>query len=49
VQREETATRTRDLPVTDSKTLPLAPGPPFKSTKSRERGKKTMKNSYTTT
>ena len=29
VQCEETATRTRDLPVTDGKTLPLAPGPPF--------------------
>ena len=31
VQCEETATRTRDLPVTGSKTLPLAPGPPFDS------------------
>ena len=30
VQCEETATRTRDLPVTGGKTLPLAPGPPFK-------------------
>jgi len=30
VQCEETATRTRDLLVTDSKTLPLVPGPPFK-------------------
>jgi len=29
VQCEETATRTRDLPVTGGKTLPLAPGPPF--------------------
>jgi hypothetical protein len=26
VQCEETATRTRDLPVTGGKTLPLAPG-----------------------
>jgi len=25
----KTATRTRDLPVTGGKTLPLAPGPPF--------------------
>ena len=30
MQCEETATRTRDLPVTGGKTLPLAPGPPFK-------------------
>ena len=30
VQCEETATQTRDLPVTGGKTLPLAPGPPFK-------------------
>jgi len=30
VQCEETATRTRDLQVTDGKSLPLAPGPPFK-------------------
>jgi hypothetical protein len=30
VQCEETATRTQDLPVTGGKTLPLAPGPPFK-------------------
>ena len=30
MQYEETATRTRDLPVTGGKTLPLAPGPPFK-------------------
>ena len=29
VQCEETTTRTRDLPVTGGKTLPLAPGPPF--------------------
>jgi len=29
VQCEETTTRTRDLPVIGSKTLPLAPGPPF--------------------
>ena len=29
VQCEETATRTRDLPVTGGKTLPLEPGPPF--------------------
>ena len=29
VQCEDTATRTRDLPVTGGKTLPLAPGPPF--------------------
>ena len=29
VQCEETATRTRDLPVIGGKTLPLAPGPPF--------------------
>jgi hypothetical protein len=29
VQCEETATRTRDLPVTGGKTLPLAPGPPY--------------------
>jgi len=29
VQCEETVTRTRDLPVTGGKTLPLAPGPPF--------------------
>jgi hypothetical protein len=29
VQCEETATRTRDLPVTGGKTLSLAPGPPF--------------------
>ena len=29
VQCEETATRTRDLPVTSGKTLPLAPGRPF--------------------
>ena len=29
VQCEETATRTRDLPVTGGKTLPLAPGLPF--------------------
>ena len=29
VQCEETATQTRDLPVTGGKTLPLAPGPPF--------------------
>ena len=33
VQCEETATRTRDLPVTGGKTLPLAPGPPFTNTK----------------
>ena len=32
VQCEETATRTRDLPVTGGKTLPLAPDPPFKDT-----------------
>ena len=32
VQCEETVTRTRDLPVTGGKTLPLAPGPPFKET-----------------
>ena len=32
VQCEETATRTRDLPVIGGKTLPLAPGPPFKGT-----------------
>ena len=31
VQCEETATRTQDLTVTDGKTLPLAPGPPFKT------------------
>ena len=31
VQCEETATRTQDLPVTGGKTLPLAPGPPFKN------------------
>ena len=31
VQCEETAIRTWDLPVTGSKTLPLAPGPPFLS------------------
>ena len=30
VQCEETVTRTQDLPVTGGKTLPLAPGPPFK-------------------
>jgi len=30
VQCEETATRTRDLPVIGGKTLPLAPGPPFR-------------------
>ena len=30
MQCEETATRTRDLPITGGKTLPLAPGPPFK-------------------
>ena len=30
VQCKETATRTRDLPVTGGKTLPLAPGPPFR-------------------
>jgi len=30
VQCEETTTRTQDLPVTNGKTLPLAPGPPFK-------------------
>ena len=30
VQCEETATQTRDLPVTGGKTLPLAPGPPFR-------------------
>ena len=30
MQCEETATRTRDLLVTGGKTLPLAPGPPFK-------------------
>ena len=29
VQCEEIATRTRDVPVTGGKTLPLAPGPPF--------------------
>ena len=29
VQCEETTTRTRDLPVTGGKTLPLAPDPPF--------------------
>ena len=29
MQCEETATRTRDLPATDGKTLPLAPGLPF--------------------
>ena len=29
VQCEETATQTRDLPVTGGKTLMLAPGPPF--------------------
>ena len=29
VQCKETATRTRDLPVTGGNTLPLAPGPPF--------------------
>ena len=29
VQCEETVTRTRDLPVTGGKTLPLATGPPF--------------------
>ena len=34
VQCEETATRTRDLPVTGGKTLPLAPGPPFKLSES---------------
>ena len=27
MQCEETATRTRDLPITGGKTLPLAPGP----------------------
>ena len=31
VQCEKTATRTRDLPVTGGKTLPLAPGPAFKT------------------
>jgi len=31
VQCEETATRTRDLPVTGGKPLPLAPGSPFKT------------------
>ena len=36
VQCEETATRTRDLPVTGGKTLPLAPGPPFKITLDRD-------------
>ena len=29
MQCKETATRTRDLPFTDGKTLPLAPDPPF--------------------
>ena len=35
VQYEETATRTRDLPVTGGKTLPLAPGPPLAVLRSR--------------
>ena len=30
VQCEKTATRTRDLPITGDKTLPLAPDTPFK-------------------
>jgi len=34
VQCEETVTRTRNLPVTGGKTLPLVPGPPFLTTHS---------------
>jgi len=44
VQCEETATRTRDLPVTGGKTLPLAPASPFKK-KIKAKAKITMQGS----